>query len=73
MEVSLYYLHNIINHVLFNFILNLYKRSVKKMYESCNKKTCFQRGFEFTKKNFIYKDLVFKEKSRAFTKVKLVT
>ena len=50
MEVSLYYLHNITNHVLFNFILNLYKRSVKKMYESCNKKHASREALSLPRK-----------------------
>ena len=33
----------------------------------------FQRGFEFIKKKFIYKEKFFFEKSGAATKLKLVT
>ena len=40
---------NITNHVPFNFVLTLFKRFVKNYVT----KTCFQRGFEFIKKNFI--------------------
>ena len=53
--------------MLFNFVLTLFKWSVK--YKNCvQKKKCFQIGSEFIKKNFIYK-----EKSGTVTKVKLVT
>ena len=37
-------------------------------YKNCVIKTCFQRGFEFIKRNFICK-----EKSAAVTKANLVT
>ena len=45
---------SIINNVLFNFVLTLYKQSTK-IWESCYKKTCIQRRFEFIEKNSIYK------------------
>ena len=51
---------SIVNHVLSNIVLPLYKRSGKKCM-NCVLKTCIQRGFKFIKKN------VFIKKSVAYT------
>ena len=54
-----------------NFVLTLfmdYSNGLLKYKNCVIKKTYFQRGFEFTKKNFICK-----EKSGTVTKVTLVT
>ena len=48
-------------------LFSLYSNDLLK-YKNCIIKICFQRGLEFTKKNFISK-----EKSGTVTKVKLVT
>ena len=53
-----------VNNVLSNFALPLYKRSGKKC-RNCILKTCFQRGFDFVKKIVTYT-----EKSVTATKQK---
>ena len=71
--ITLYYQGNIINHVLFNFVLTLFKRSVK-IYKLRHKKNMLPERFCLIKKNVIYKEIIIcKEKAGTITKVKLVT
>ena len=63
---------NIMNYVLFNSVLTLFKWPVK-IYKLCHRKHA-SREVLLIKKNVIYKEsLVYKEKTGTVTKVKLFT
>ena len=61
---------SLILRILFSLLTNY----LSKRYKIAVIKTCFQTGFEFMKKNIIYREKVIKkEKPGTVTKVKLVT